>query len=343
MGAAEVVERLHEAVVNRTFDPDVERALTSAETDWPVVWLDGKWRLGGFIAYFQEQWRLLRAIDSSLPFALPRHLLDQAQVARFFSIPLEEFGSASDEPLALARIESKLDTLLKGGAEPRQEQPSSPPATAPADRRDANSPVRAFRRDGPTWYVEFAYAGAMESGYIPGGLDGFELFRFLLQHPDHPFDALDVESGAGVPHATGKSHSYTEDEAATHEGDVRAGDSREKAIDAPGLEKIKQEIARLERELDDTVNPEREEELRQQIQSIKDDHVRRLLNRRGQPRSIGAIPDAERARKRVNNKLARTRQQLEKHGMKNLAKYLEQTVVGVGTTFMYLPGKAIMS
>jgi len=54
-----------------------------------------KWKLEGFITYFQHCHEMMRAIDPSLPSTLPARCFDPAWVAKVFGIPVEDFGVES--------------------------------------------------------------------------------------------------------------------------------------------------------------------------------------------------------------------------------------------------------
>lgn len=80
----------------------------------PVVWADGKWRIGGFVAYFHQEYEWLRQYLPSLPPYLPLQCVDPAQISRFFGISLDEFdwkGPDSSQVLAaIERVEGRLGT-----------------------------------------------------------------------------------------------------------------------------------------------------------------------------------------------------------------------------------------
>lgn len=78
----------------------------------PVVWADGKWRIGGFVAYFYEEYEWLRQHIPTLPPYLPPQCLDPVQIARFFGESLDDFdwkGPDSSQVLAaIQRVEGQL-------------------------------------------------------------------------------------------------------------------------------------------------------------------------------------------------------------------------------------------
>jgi excisionase family DNA binding protein len=79
----------------------------------PVVQANGKWRLGGFVAYFQQEHEWLRQRIPDPPPYLPEQCVDPVQIAGFFGINLDEFdfkGSGNSQILAaIQRIEDRLD------------------------------------------------------------------------------------------------------------------------------------------------------------------------------------------------------------------------------------------
>lgn len=79
----------------------------------PVVQANGKWRLGGFVAYFQQEHEWLRQHIPDLPPYLPEQCVDPFQIAGFFGINLDEFdfkGSGNSQILAaIQRLEDRLD------------------------------------------------------------------------------------------------------------------------------------------------------------------------------------------------------------------------------------------
>lgn len=79
----------------------------------PIVQANGKWRLGGFVAYFQQEHEWLRQHIPDLPPYLPEQCVDPVQIAGFFGINLDEFdlkGSGNSQILAaIQRLEDRLD------------------------------------------------------------------------------------------------------------------------------------------------------------------------------------------------------------------------------------------
>ena len=50
------------------------------------------WKLEGFISWFQHNYEIMRAIEPSLPPALPQHCVDPDSIARFFGIPVVDLA-----------------------------------------------------------------------------------------------------------------------------------------------------------------------------------------------------------------------------------------------------------
>ncbi|MFO0926136.1 MAG: hypothetical protein U0736_03735 [Gemmataceae bacterium] len=56
----------------------------------PVVFLDGKWLVGGLIAYFQQQRQWLHEEDPGISPTLPPRCLDPGEIARFLGVPTQD-------------------------------------------------------------------------------------------------------------------------------------------------------------------------------------------------------------------------------------------------------------
>lgn len=92
----------------------------------PVVFFDGKWLVGGLIAYFQQQRQKVHEQAPGISPALPHWCLDPGEIARFLGVPIQDLDSPSPGPtdnrLALERIEAKLNSLgVERGAVARAE------------------------------------------------------------------------------------------------------------------------------------------------------------------------------------------------------------------------------
>jgi hypothetical protein len=88
------------------------------------------------------------------------------------------------------------------------------------------------------------------------------------------------------------------------------------------VQELDQEIERLEKELDNTANSERRQEIEQQIAN-NENWRGKLVNKRGQLRPM-VSPGAELARKRVRRLLDRARLEVTEH-MPAFARYLAIT------------------
>lgn len=86
----------------------------------PVVWQDGKWRIGGLAAYFNQEYQWLRQRIPTLPPYLPPHCLDPVQIARFLGANLDELdwkGPETSQILAaIQRVEGQLGTGTDRGS-----------------------------------------------------------------------------------------------------------------------------------------------------------------------------------------------------------------------------------
>lgn len=112
-----ICTRIREARDSGETDTPLGRALARWENHEITIQRDGKWLLEGFITTFKRDLEILNAIDPAISPDLPRHLLDPAQISRFFSIPLEEFNYTGQQNYAevamtIQRMESKLDRSL---------------------------------------------------------------------------------------------------------------------------------------------------------------------------------------------------------------------------------------
>jgi excisionase family DNA binding protein len=87
---------------------------TLLQHERPVVWANGKWRIGGLMTYFYQQHEWLRQRIPTLPTQLPPHCLDPVQIARFLGENLDDFDwkgpDLSQVLAAIQRAEEKLGT-----------------------------------------------------------------------------------------------------------------------------------------------------------------------------------------------------------------------------------------
>jgi hypothetical protein len=339
MTANELIETLNQ----RDYDPDVERAVAQAGSYRPITWADGKWRLGGFITAFQQEWDILRAVDPSLAVGLPQQCLDPTQIAGFFGIPVEEFDWPGDGPLA--RIESKVDTLLKRGVSSSQ----ADRASEPIGSAQAPQAVVAIRREGTDWHLRFQKGDIKEEHPFPDLL-GFQCWEVLLNNPGRRFDPEDLERMSKLPTPRRPRQLYlassgrVDADADSGEVMVEADDDGESVgfsltteddiADQRTISDLDREIEKLAKELAATTNPERREEIEQQIRNNKTWRGK-LVNKKGKPRPL-TTPGKEAARKRVRNLLDRARAEIGKK-MPMLGRYLAVTE----TALEYDPARAV--
>jgi hypothetical protein len=152
--------------------------------------------------------------------------------------------------------------------------------------------VPSIRFDGATWHLQF---GA-EAGHFTTNMHGFPLYAALIENPDKELMSLELEQKAGLRRPI------------TEKGGQRDADT---AVDPKGVQNIRDELERIQKEMDDTVNEERIAELKQEQQNVlacRD----KLVNIHGRPRRIGPQADLERARMRVHNSLGRARELIAK-------------------------------
>jgi hypothetical protein len=86
------LDRIAEALKNP--DSQLQAVLARWQDHDFTVRVDGKWRLEGFINFFQSVVETLAAVDGAQPPPLPSQCLDPVQIARFFRIPLDEFAAS---------------------------------------------------------------------------------------------------------------------------------------------------------------------------------------------------------------------------------------------------------
>jgi hypothetical protein len=153
-------------------------------------------------------------------------------------------------------------------------------------------------------------------------MHGFLLYRVLLANPDTDLTALDLEQRAGLGRAI------------TEKGGQGSADA---AVDPPGRKKIRDELQKIQKEIDDTVNEERIAELKQQQLDIWA-YLDKGVNIHGRPRPTGPLPDHELARMRVHNSLDRARKLIAK-SMPAFAQHLEKTISWNYPNWSYRPSK----
>ena len=101
---------------------------------FPVVFAQGKWLVGGLIAYFHQERDRLRAVGFDLPPGLPPDRLDPVQIARFLGIRVEDMdwpGPWAGVATSLARLEAKLEGGVGSSASPLSPSPAPPSSTLP--------------------------------------------------------------------------------------------------------------------------------------------------------------------------------------------------------------------
>lgn len=336
----EILEMLHDAIAHREENPELDERLKWSESHRPVVWEDGQWRLGGFINYFQQTWDVLKAVDPSLPNALPRHLLDPEQISRFFGIPVEDFDWPGEAQLP--RMERKLDALLKVGGNPETRALANVwKATTPATIQFAYS--RKICR------ITFKKGELFEEAEFVS-VWGFKCWEVLISRPGYAFDPIELERESRLPPPKKGRGVYL---AASGRIDADA-DSRKAALEADDegcgvlldktgddentgkrtIKDLRKQLEREEEELARTVNPERRQELEAVIAELRS-WQGKVMNKKGEPRPLSSSAK-ELARKRIRNLLDRARSDIGTK-MPFLARYLAATE----EAFLYDPDRSI--
>ena len=161
-------------------------------------------------------------------------------------------------------------------------------------------PVLEFWYDG-MWHLRFNTGDDIESGTFPQK-QGFDAYQMLLSRPNvniSPETLLKLE-GAVVQQA-------------------------ERSLPRKGL---RRQLAHINKEIDDTINEERKQELRQQHA-----HLLERIEKAG-----GSVPSIPRLlTKRVDERFRRIRAEI-KEQMPRFAEYLEGTITSEDCEFMYRPG-----
>lgn len=275
--------------------------------------------------------------DLRVVFWIGDSLSDEVDSAAFAGMPIDlvfaDIQSVYDVPdsatvlvndVPVSRHEYLLEvgdevTIIRAGSQAITAKP--PPLSSPVSA-DETLPGRIadpkFKFDGATWHLEF---GAEKCPFTTT-MHGFRLYGALLENPDTDLLVLDLEQKAGLGRPV------------TEKGGQGRADA---AVDPQGMRKIREEIQRIEKEIEDTVNPERIAELEQMKQDLLA-HRDKLVNKHGKSRTIGLPTELEKARMRVHNNLDRARQFIAK-SMPEFAKYLENTVQWNSPAWSYRPAR----
>lgn len=320
----ELIDRLNIALSNREDDPVLDQALTRWDGYSPSVWSDGQWRFGGLIAYFQSQLEILRAVDPSLPASLPPHCLDPVQIARLLGVPVEDFDYPGN--VQLNRIERAVNSLL----------PSSVESHLSASPQQAV--IHIERRGRKDWRIYFQKGNIKEEERF-GHFLGFQVWNVLVKNPGRRFsdDPEELERLAQLPPpkhprrllvATGGSFDVDAASRAavlTQNGNEQVGlvaVKEDDSADPRTVSELTNQIQRVKEELAITENPERRDELKQELDNLERWRGK-ILNRKGMARPLTA-PSKETARSRVRNLLDRARNEIGTK-MPHLARYLTIT------------------
>jgi hypothetical protein len=256
---------------------------------------------------------LSEAVDSYAFVGMPLDLV-MDEIESVYHLTQEAIILVNDKPVSRRdyhlELGDNVTLILSSHGSPNPNV--NPEATVTPD------PGLQFEFDGATWHLKFG----VETGQFTRDMDGFRLYGALLKKPDTDLMSHDLEKEAGLGRAI------------TEEGGQGRADT---AIDPAGLKGIREQLQKLQHEIDDTVNEERIAELEQQKQDLLA-YRDKVLDRHGRPRAIGAANEFEKARMRVRNSLDRARDLIAK-SMPAFAKYLENTIKYNSPYWSYRPSR----
>jgi hypothetical protein len=93
----ELSERIGDALANVQPGSELDQVLKRWEGHDFTVKISGRWRLNGFIDFFQNMLEISHAVDPSIDPRLPVQCYDPKYIAQFFRIPLEELVRLEDK------------------------------------------------------------------------------------------------------------------------------------------------------------------------------------------------------------------------------------------------------
>jgi|GEM_PF-4994338 len=177
-----------------------------------------------------------------------------------------------------------------------------------------NPPILQFRFDG-SWHLAFDAGTSIEKATIPQRRrDGLAVYRTLIENPGKPFSWVTLLR-------------ETSQIQTAEVGGAKPDDM----FDALGLADLREELQRLEREIDDTVDFERRRKLEEEQKDLlKTASVTK--DRWGRPRKLGQ----KRHVAAIQMQLKRARDRI-KDQMPQFAEYLRRMVSADGTDFKYEP------
>lgn len=193
--------------------------------------------------------------------------------------------------------------------------------------------------DGATWTFQYSFAGVEEEGAYTGTLLGFHLYRAILGSDGQralTSKALWEASGQHRPGVllsnTGAVDGDSDERRITPTDDEKESiwlesPGQDALIDKEGLEAISRKLESLKVERERCLNPERIEEIEQEIDTLKTWESSHLDHRKRSRKLVAS--DEEKARKRITNRLKDARNLISK-SMPTFAHYLVMTVKNDG-------------
>lgn len=215
-------------------------------------------------------------------------------------------------------------------------QDQSDKGSKPVVEEEIAQPVVEMAFDGATWQFRYDFAGIKESGPITTDIKGFTLYQAILKHDGDErwsSEEFEREAGLGRPKvfylSTGRVDANADSRKAVFDSEsdeepvVMQGASTDRIIDDKDRIQLFNDITSLQEELETCQNPERTEEIEQQLERLM---ARRScsVNIKGKSRTVNCTEE-EKTRKRITNNLSAARNTLMK-SMPTLAQYLLMTV-----------------
>lgn len=243
-------------------------------------------------------------------------------------------SSFDDEPSQASTIDGPCRPIQACATQDSLIQ--APPSTEA--KAEVAQPIIEINFDGTTWDFRYDFAGVRESDRITTNLNGFHLYRTILDRDGKQrLTSLEFWRAAGLrfPGILYASGGSVDEDAGTGDCVFSADDedeplllhggSREEMLDKQGKQEIDKRLQTLNADLGKCMNPDRREEIKQELQNLEAWRSR-MVNIRGKSRTLVGN-DEEKARKRITNRLKDARDTLsQKLNMPTLAHYLSMTV-----------------
>lgn len=241
-------------------------------------------------------------------------------------------SSFDDEPSQESTIDGPCRPIP--ACDTQDSQIQAPPSTEA--KAEVAQPIIEINFDGKTWDFSFDFAGTRESDSIKANLNGFHLYRTILERDGKErMSSLEFWKAAGlrtrnISYASGGTvDADAESRDGVFDADdeplVLHGGSQEEVLDEQGKQEIDKRLRTLKSDLGKCMNSERREEIKQELQNLVAWRSR-MVNIRGKSRTLVGN-DEEKARKRITNRLRDARDTLaHKMNMPRLAHYLSEYV-----------------